>query len=226
MPWAPKVRGILEAWYPGIGGGQAIANVLFGAVNPSWKLPVTFAAADRDLPHPEVPGLRATMTGAGMVSLPAHEQPRNFTVDYDVEGMMTGYRWFQTKKIVPQFPFGFGLSYTTFRYSNLQVTSDGSSVSFDVRNTGIRAGDEVGEVYVTLPAGSGEPFKKLVAWKRVSVLPGGTQTVTTRIAPLYLSTFSVDKNSWVRIGGDYLIEAGPSSQDTPLHQTVQLAPQE
>jgi beta-glucosidase len=225
MPWAPKVKAILEAWYPGIGGGQAIANVLFGVINPSGKLPVTFAVTEKDLPHPDLSGMRTTMTSTGLESLPAREQPHDFSVDYDVEGMMTGYRWFQNKKVAPQFPFGFGLSYTKFVYSELKVAADGSSVSFDIRNTGDREGDEVAEVYVTLPATSGEPFRKLAAWKRVTLSPGATQTVIVPIAPLYLSTFTIDKNSWIRLGGDYLIEAGASSEDTPLHQTLHLAAQ-
>jgi beta-glucosidase len=211
MPWAPKVKAILEAWFPGIGGGQAIANVLFGRVNPSAKLPVTFAASDNDLPHPQIAGIDyATLNQPGR-----HKQARDFPVDYNVEGMAVGYRWFQQKNLKPLFPFGFGLSYTHFTYSKLNVAPN--AVSFDLRNTGSIAGDEIAEVYVTLPASSGEPFRKLAAWKRVSLAPGATQRVEIPIDPLYLSTFSTTTNQWSEPDGKFLIEVGGSSADLPLH---------
>jgi beta-glucosidase len=222
MPWASHVKAILESWYPGIGGGQAIANFLFGRVNPSGKLPVTFAASDEDLPHPHVTGLtqRTTNNGADAGTGRARRQPPvEFPVDYNVEGMAVGYRWFQQKKIQPLFPFGFGLSYTHFAYSNLKLDSSAKSVTFTLRNTGAVAGDEIAQVYVTLPASSGEPFRKLAAFKRVSLAPGTSQTVQIPIDPLYLSTFSTTTNAWSLPSGRFLIEAGGSSATLPLHQT-------
>ena len=200
MPWAAKTKAILESWYPGIGGGQAIANILFGRVNPSGKLPVTFAATEADLPHPQVTGLtERTGNNADTVTRnQPRQRPQPFAVDYNVEGMAVGYRWFQLKNKQPLFPFGFGLSYTHFAYSNLKVDPDAKSVTFTLRNTGLRKGDEIAQVYVTLPASAGEPFRKLAAFKRVTLAPGATQTVEIPLDPLYLSTYSPDANTWSR----------------------------
>ena len=222
MPWAKDVKGIVESWFPGIGGGQAIANVLFGRVNPSGKLPVTFAATEADLPHPHVIGLTEKTTNNGDAG-GARNQARDFPVDYNVEGMAVGYRWFQEKGKQPLFPFGFGLSYARFAYSNLKVDAEGKSVTFDLRNTGGLAGDEVAEVYVTLPASAGEPFRKLAAWKRVALAAGAKETVTISFEPLYLSTFSVADDAWSRPAGEFVIEAGGSSAELPLRQSVWLA---
>ncbi len=225
MPWAPKVKAILESWYPGIGGGQAIANLLFGRVNPSGKLPVTFAATEADLPHPHVAGLTERTGNNGADGAAAGEQLKNFPVDYNVEGMAVGYRWFQEKNKQPLFPFGFGLSYTHYAYSNLKVDPNAKSVTFDLRNTGATAGDEIAEVYITLPTSAGEPFRKLAGWKRVSLAPGASQTVEIPIDPLYLSTFSTASDSWSRPAGSFVIEVGGSSADLPLHTSLQLAAQ-
>ena len=224
MPWAPRVKGIVEAWYPGIGGGQAIANVLIGKVSPSGKLPVTFPARDSDLPHPHVAGLTPVTKNNGMNEANANEirQGKNFEVDYNVEGMMTGYRWFQAKDKAPLFPFGFGLSYTHFSYSKLKVDPEAKSVSFELRNEGDRAGDEISEVYITLPGAADEPFRKLGGWKRVTLAPGVSQTVEIPLDPLYLSIFSTQDGTWRRIAGEYVVEVGGSSADLPLRQSVQL----
>ena len=222
MPWAPNVKAILESWYPGIGGGQAIANILFGRVNPSGKLPVTFAASDADLPHPHVTGLTEKTGNNGADAGATRNQPRNFTVDYNVEGMAVGYRWFQEKNKQPLFPFGFGLSYTRFAYSNLKVDPAAKSLTFDLRNTGSLAGDEIAQVYVTLPASAGEPFRKLAGWKRVSLAAGASQTVEIHIDPLYLSIYSQTTGTWVSPTGDYLFEVGGSSADLSLRQSLRL----
>jgi beta-glucosidase len=228
MPWVAQVKGIVESWYPGIGGGEAIANLLFGSVNPSGKLPVTFAATESDLPHLHVTGLTEHTSNNGADAAAARNQPRDFPVDYNVEGMAVGYRWFQMKNLKPLFPFGFGLSYTRFVYSNLKVDNEAKSVSFELRNTGAQAGDEIAEVYITLPASAGEPFRKLAGWRRVSLAVGASQTVELPLDPLYLSIYSIGKPSagkgaWVRPGGDFLIEVGGSSAQLPLYKTVQLA---
>jgi beta-glucosidase len=144
-------------------------------------------------------------------------------VDYNVEGMMVGYRWFQAKDKQPLFPFGFGLSYTSFAYSGLTVAPDATGATFTLTNTGARAGDEVAEVYVTLPDAGGEPFRKLAGWKRVWLDAGASQTVTVPLDPLYLSIYSTDKDAWHRLAGDYKIEVGGSSADLPLHQSITLA---
>jgi len=215
------VKGIVESWYPGIGGAQAIANVLFGRVNPSGKLPVTFAATEADLPHPHVSGLTEHTTNNGDAG-GGHNQAKDFPVDYNVEGMAVGYRWFQEKDRKPLFRFGFGLSYTSFAYSDLKVDRDGKSVSFELRNTGSQAGDEIAEVYVTLPVSAGEPFRKLAGWKRVSLAAGASQTVEIPLDPLYLSVYSAEADAWSRPSGEFGFEVGGSSADLPLHQSVQL----
>jgi beta-glucosidase len=224
MPWSAKVKGIVEAWFPGIGGGEAIANVLNGRVNPSGKLAVTFAAKDGDLPHPHVSGLTERTGNNGMDGGAGRgAEAKDFTVDYNVEGMLVGYKWFQAKAETPLFPFGFGLSYTSFAYSGLKVTPDAATVSFQVKNTGTRAGDEVAEVYVTLPKSAGEPFRKLVGFKRVSVAAGASEKVIVAVDPLYLKVFSEAKNGWEMLPGVYSIEVGGSSAALPLKQEVTLA---
>ena len=231
MPWATQVKGIVESWYPGIGGGEAIAKILFGRVNPSGKLPVTFAATESDLPHPHVTGLTERNVNNGADAAAARDQPRDFPVDYNVEGMAVGYRWFQAKNLKPLFPFGYGLSYTRFAYSDLKVDSEAKTVSFDLRNTGAQAGDEIAEVYITLPTPAGEPFRKLAGWRRVSMAAGASQRVEVPLDPLYLSIYSIGerpsgKRGWVRPDGDFLIEVGGSSAELSLHKTVHLVASE
>lgn len=223
MPWSGKVKGILEAWYPGIGGGEAIANVLFGKVNPSGKLPVTFAAKDGDLPYEKVTGLTADTGNNGMDGNAIRgKEAKNFTVDYNKQGMLVGYKWFQVKEKTPLFPFGFGLSYTNFAYSGLKIAPGAASVSFEVKNTGTKPGGEVAEVYATLPSASGEPFRKLVGFKRVSVAAGAIDPVTVAIDPLYLKVFSTEKKGWEMLPGVYTIEVGGSSASLPLKEDVTL----
>jgi beta-glucosidase len=226
MPWAGQVSGILEAWFPGIGGGPAIANILFGDVNPSAKLPVTFAKSDNDLPHPQVPGLdllpqpgagRGAGGGSGRGGMPPFDVPYT-------EKLKVGYKWFDGENKEPLFAFGHGLSYTTFAYSGLRATVAGHSatVSFMVKNTGKRAGKEIAEVYATLPASTGEPPKRLIGWQKVELAAGESKTVNIAIDPLYLSVFNEGKNSFEIAGGDYKIWAGGSSRNLPLSQAVQI----
>ena len=223
MPWADQVEGILAAWYPGIGGGQAIANLLFGEVNPSAKLPVTFAKSDSQLAFPEVPGIDlkpvdvqvpTVMRGQRIM----HNEKRlpPFNVDYNVQGARVGYKWFESKNIQPLFPFGFGLSYTSYEYSGLKVDESGHEVSFDVKNTGNRAGTEIAEVYAALPAAAGESYKRLVAFDRVELAPGESKTVTLKIDPKYVSVFDEQKDGWQLLPGDYKVLVGSSSVETPL----------
>ena len=223
MPWAHQAKAIVEAWYPGIGGGQAIANLLFGRINPSGKLPITFPASDADLPRPHIDGLTGRATNNGADGGSALSRPRNFTVDYNIEGMAVGYRWFQEKDHKPLFPFGFGLSYTHFTYSNLSIEPDasrsaGESITFTLRNAGKESGDEIAQVYVTLPTSAGEPFRKLIGWRRVTLAAGESKSVRISIDPLYLSTYSTSTDSWSLPSGQYLVEVGGSSADLPLHQ--------
>jgi beta-glucosidase len=221
MPWIGQVSAAMESWYPGIRGAEAIANILFGDVNPSAKLPLTFAKSEADLPHPKLTEQPPPASDKDMVEfIPGFkENTRKFDVAYD-EGLKVGYKWYDAEKKDPLFPFGFGLSYTTFKYSNLKASKD--SVTFQVANTGARAGAEIAEVYATLPQAAGEPFKRLVAWEKVRLAPGESKSVTLRLDPFYLSIFSVDKDAWELVPGEYIIQAGASSRDLPLRGSVHV----
>ena len=214
MPWRNQVKGILEAWYPGIGGAQAMANVLFGDVDPSGKLPVTFAARDADLPHPQVLGLERAKAALGTAD-GASDVKTSFDVQYS-EGTRFGYKWFDSEKKEPLYEFGFGLSYTTFAYAGLKVDAGGHAVSFTVTNTGLRAGDEIAEVYVELPPEAGENFKRLAGWQRVPLAPGESKSVTVTLDPLTMSVFDVATDSFELPKGSYRVLVGPSSREASL----------
>ena len=225
MPWVDTVSAVLAAWYPGIRGAQAIADILFGDVNPSGKLPLTFPRSEADLPHPKLatqppPGPRDLK--APFPGLSFRINTRQFEIDDD-EGVKVGYKWYDADNKPVLFPFGFGLSYTTYAYSDLKV-SPGSTpgVSFDVKNTGSRAGAEVAEVYVGLPAGASEPPTRLVAWQRVELAPGESKTITLDLNPHYLSIFNEQKDAWELLPGDYKVMVGGSSRDLPLSGTFSL----
>jgi beta-glucosidase len=218
MPWSNAVAGIAEIWYPGIGGGQALANILFGDVNPSGKLPVTFARSDADLPHPLVPGMDLWVKAeeeAKKSKTPWQVKMPPFDIHY-TEGMKVGYKWFEAEHKQPLFPFGFGLSYTSYAYADLKVDAEQKTVSFSVKNSGSRAGTEIAQIYAELPSAADEPFKRLIGWQRVTLAGGETKQVTLNVDPLYLSIFNVQKNSFELLAGDYKIYLGGSSSDTPL----------
>ncbi len=160
MPWIGQVSAAMEAWYPGIRGGEAIANVIFGDVNPSAKLPLTFARSEADLPHPTVTKQPPPTGDADMLPVfpgaTSKQNTRKFEVTYD-EGLKVGYKWYDAEKKETLFPFGFGLSYTTYKYAGLKLSKD--HVTFDVTNAGARAGAEIAEVYATLPADGGRAIQ-------------------------------------------------------------------
>ena len=172
MPWLNNVSAVLEAWYPGQRGAEAIANLLFGTVNPSGKLPLTFPASVADLPRP-------------VIATPSNGTTP-FALEYR-EGLGVGYKWYDTRGLTPLFPFGFGLSCTTFAFSNRALVDDLLSfhpnfrVTFDLRNTGTVAGAEVAQVYLGLPASTGEPPRRLVGWQKVFLEPGALQHVTIEV---------------------------------------------
>jgi beta-glucosidase len=210
MPWLSEVKAVLEAWYPGIGGAQAISDILFGDVNPSGKLPITFAKSEADLPHPQIQGLELVKKAEA-----EHQPIAPFDVHY-TEGVKVGYKWFEAEKKQPLFPFGFGLSYTKYAYSNIKTDQAQRQVSFTVKNTGSRHGAEIAQVYAQLPSAADEPFKRLVAWERIPLAPGESKTITLPLTPLYLSIFDDRKNAWSLLPGEYKLLVGPSSTDTPL----------
>jgi beta-glucosidase len=225
MPWADKVSGILEAWYAGSDGSNAVAKVLFGKVNPSGKLPLTFPRSEADLPHP-------TVVKPPKESKADYDKPEvwnqiakglaPFQVTYD-EGVKVGYKWYDAEKKPVLFPFGFGLSYTTYTYTGLKVTpGKNPKVYFTVKNTGTREGAEVAEVYASLPAAAAEPPKRLVGFSKVWLRPGESKEVTIDVDPKYISIFNVDENGWQLLPGEYSFMVGGSSQNLPLKQSVTL----
>ena len=205
MPWLEKAGAVLEAWYPGSKGAEAIANVLFGDVNPSGKLPMTFPKNEADLPHPELKTPPAPVKN-GVLS---------FQVDYN-EGAKVGYKWYEAEKKPVLFPFGDGLSYTSFAYSGLSVSADGSSVSFTVTNSGKRKGAEVAEVYAAIPEAAGEPWKRLAGWQKVELAPGESKKVTVATEWLTMAVWDVATKKFVMTPGAYKVFVGGSSEDAAL----------
>ena len=229
MPWIDKVAGVIEAWYPGIRGAEALANIITGKVNPTGKLPVTFPKDDEDLPHPKIvmppPESQRRRRPAGgdpadMAALAKGLPP--FQVYYD-EKLKVGYKWYDAEGKTALFPFGFGLSYTTYTYFNLSVQpGQSTSVSFGVTNLGKCAGVEIAEVYAGLPESADEPPKRLVGWTRVELAPGESKQVTVPIESDRLTVYDEATNSWKLVNGSYTFLVGGSSQDLPLKQTVTL----
>ena len=208
MPWVGQAGAVLEAWYAGSKGADAVANLLFGDVNPSGKLPMTFPLSEADLPHPVI-----VKPAAG-----AKKGALRFAVTYD-EGLKVGYKWYDAERKAVLFPFGFGMSYTTFKYGALSVAADLSVVNFTVTNTGKRTGAEVAEVYASLPAGLGEPPKRLIGWQKVELSPGESRVLHVKVDPLYLSVW---QGGWKRPAGSYTVMVGGSSAELPLEVAVEL----
>ena len=208
--WLDKVPALLQAWYPGMEGGNALARVLFGDVNPSGKLPATFPKRLEDSPAHALGAYPGT----------------NGTVTY-TEGLLVGYRWFDAKNIEPLFPFGFGLSYTTFKYSNLQLVNgiDGTvTAQFEIENMGSRAGAEVAQLYVhPEKAGVMRPEKELKGFKKVFLKPGEQQTLTIPLTQGAFAYFDPDKKGWNAEKGDFKILIGGSSRDLALQAEYNLA---
>jgi beta-glucosidase len=201
MPWLDKVAGVIQAWYPGQECGNAIADVLFGDVNPSGRLPQTFPVRLEDNP--------------AYINYPGE----NGRVRYG-EGIFVGYRYYEKKKVAPLFPFGFGLSYTTFRYDNLQLSTDTLApderltVQVDVTNTGNVAGQEVVQLYVRDSAARvARPEKELKGFAKVALQPGETQTVTLHLDREALAYWDDAQHAWVAEAGEFEVLIGSSSQD-------------
>jgi beta-glucosidase len=209
--WIAQTPALVEMWYSGQEGGHALASVLFGDANPSGKLPVSFPKEWKDSPaYGHYPG-------------------ENLKVDY-AEGIYVGYRYFDTKNVEPLFPFGFGLSYTTFAYSDLKVTparvsgKEPTEVSLKVRNTGSRAGAEVVQLYVhDGHSHIDRPLRELKGFRRVELQPGETKTVEFKLDRAAFSYWSPDKTVWVAEPGTFEIQVGASSRDIRLRAPLVLA---
>ena len=214
MPWIDSVKSVLETWYPGQDEGDAIAALLFGQVNPSGKLTETFPKKEGDLPtarsQAQYPGVTVNGDTVGPHS--------TFS-----EGLEVGYRWYDDKGIQPLFPFGHGLSYTKFSYSNLQIAPAASpagqaAVSFDVANTGARQGAEVPQMYVGAPTPNPvhEPLKQLRGYRKISLQPGQSAHVTLGVDSRAVSYWNTATRSWTAEAGCHPILVGSSSRDIRL----------
>ena len=209
--WLGQVPALVNAWFPGQEGGHAIADVLFGDANPSGKLPVTFLKEEKDSPaYGHYPG-------------------ENSEVEY-AEGIYVGYRHFDKHNIQPLFPFGFGLSYTRFAYSDLKVSPAKVSpdqpveVSLKLANSGPRAGAEVVQLYVRdVKSSLDRPLKELKAFERVELKPGEARTVAFKLDKSALSYFDPAKKSWVAEPGAFEVQVGSSSRDIKLKGSFELA---
>jgi beta-glucosidase len=222
MPWRDRVGAIVEAWYPGDRGGEAIARVLTGAVNPSGRLPLTFPASMAQAPRPTIPGLAAVQAAA---AARANQPPRTdittvdltggvatFDVDYP-EGADAGYRWYARQGAVPLYPFGYGLSYTSFGYGGLKITGGARPVvAFTVRNTGKRAGAEVAQVYAALPGGTA----RLVGFQRVTLQPGQSRQVSVTLDPRLLARFDTAARRWELPAATASVTVGRHAGDAVL----------
>ncbi|SCE47735.1 beta-glucosidase [Streptomyces sp. DvalAA-14] len=209
MPWLASVKGVMEAWYAGQGDGTAIASLLFGDTNPSGHLPVTFPTS--------------------LSQVPAHTAAQwpgtNGNVQYS-EGVDVGYRWYDANNLTPLFPFGFGLSYTSFSFSNLHVgtlpAGGAATVTATVTNTGTRAGADVAQLYVTDPAASGEPPKQLEGFARVNLQPGASQTVSFPLTQRNLQYYNAASDAWATSTGSYGVAVGDSGGSLPLTGTLSV----
>ncbi|MGD1031455.1 MAG: glycoside hydrolase family 3 C-terminal domain-containing protein [Opitutaceae bacterium] len=210
--WLDRVPAVVQAWYGGTEGGNALANVLFGAVNPSGKLPCTYPKRIEDSP--------AHALGAYPGS--------NGVVNY-AEGLLVGYRWFDTKGIEPLFPFGYGLSYTRFEYSGLRLAAvsktDGPvvTVEFEIANTGDRPGAEVAQLYIhqakpSLP----RPLKELKGFRRIELNPGEKRTVSIPLDRRAFAFYDPARSGWVAEADDFMVEIGSSSRDIRLQDRFHL----
>jgi len=202
MPWLDRTPAVIAAWYPGARGAEAIAGVLFGWVNPSGRLPMTFPVDETQLPRPQI------SAGAD--------------VDY-VEGADVGYRWFDRRGLTPLYPFGYGLSYTTYSFGRLTAGVEGSTVTVDleVTNTGGRDGIATPQIYLRCPGDAGFALR-LVGWSRLKLNPGATRHVAVTVDPRLLARFDGAAKAWRIAPARCTISAGANARDLALTSEVNL----
>lgn len=208
MPWLNQAGAVVEVWYPGARGGEAIARVLFGEVDAAGRLPITFPAAIAQLPNPDLPGL-------GL------DTKAPFEVHYP-EGLDVGYRWYAARHLIPLFPFGFGLSYTRFQFGSLKIKADRRiSATLVVTNVGNREGVTVPQVYLKRAPQCDR--MRLVGWSRMNLKPGESQSVTIDLDRRILADWSVEKHAWRLAAGRYIFGLGGSAGETPVIASADLA---
>ncbi|WP_212743161.1 glycoside hydrolase family 3 C-terminal domain-containing protein [Microbacterium sp. 2FI] len=230
MPWVDDVKAVLHSWYPGEQMGPALAGILFGDVNPSGKLPMTFPKALADTPTGSDTARYPGTFSDGSTTRPAGTSEIR-QVNY-TEGLEVGYKWYDEQGIEPLFEFGHGLSYTEFEYSKLKVKTKAkggeavSTVTFDVENTGDRDGAEIPQVYLTLPDAADEPGKRLVGFDRIELAAGEKTTVEIVIdsnaSNQPFGIWDVDADAWTIVDGDYTVSVGSSSRDLPLEDEFKV----
>jgi hypothetical protein len=211
MPWLGQVKGVLQAWFPGQEEGNAIAALLFGDANPSGKLPQTFPKSQKDLPT------------RSQTQYPGVNDSKGVPHAKYSEGLKVGYRWYDSQGIEPLFPFGFGLSYTTFSLGGLHVKAGegtAANATFTVKNTGGRAGAEVPQLYVGMPNETGEPPKQLKGYTRVSLAPGQSRTVTLSLGQRDFSYWNT--GGWTVPKGCFRIMLGSSSRNIAAQKVVSV----
>ncbi|MDB6085977.1 MAG: glycosyl hydrolase [Gammaproteobacteria bacterium] len=208
MPWIDRVPAIVMAWYPGQEGGQAVADLLFGAVNPGGRLPMTFPRDASDFVRPQLPNLGTDPAAA------VH-------VDY-TEGAQVGYRWYSAHAVAPLFAFGFGLSYSRFEYSDLEVSGGKNlTVQFQVRNAGDRQGSDVPQVYLTSAAG--KPLLRLIGFERVELEPGERRAIKLQADPRLLGSFDEEHRRWQVKRGEYRVQIGKSAGELVMGGAAVIA---
>ena len=226
MPWIDRVPAVVQAWYPGQRGGEAIARILFGEVNPSGRLPITFPRDAAQAPRPDIPGhadlVRAEAAAASNPGAGDAGGIQPFAVDYP-EGSDVGYRWYERQDLTPLFPFGHGLTYTRFDYANLSATEiDGKlTVAVDVTNTGDRAGTDVPQLYVARE-GSERP-SRLAGWARLTLQPGETRRVTITAEPRVLADYDTALPGWRITGGNWRARIARNATDDGMTATTVLS---
>jgi beta-glucosidase len=225
MPWLARVSAVVEAWYPGQRGGDAIANVLFGRVDASGRLPITFPSAEGQLVHPELPGLDSLVSlwAAGVHGYQTAFGLPRFSVTY-TEGSDVGYRRFAKEGLTPLFAFGHGLSYTTFRYSDFSLTGGQTlKATFEVTNTGTRTGTDTPQLYLTRRLGAAE--MRLLGWSKITLTPGQTRSVSVIADPRLLADFDPARNAWSVQAGSYEASLGAASDALEYHASASVIAQ-
>ncbi len=218
MPWLDQTAAVVEAWYPGARGGEAIASILYGDTNPSGRLPVTFPASVSQLPFPVLPGSDTLDPDFQGRAKPGE----TLSVDYNRDGSDVGYRWYARTGAKPLFPFGFGLSYTSFDHAGLKVAAGASvSASFTVKNTGKVAGADVPQLY--LVSVNGQKKVRLAAFDKVALAPGASKAVTVSVDPRLLADWK--DGGWQIAGGQYGFALGTSATDLGPVVTVTVKAQ-
>ena len=213
MPWLDKVAGVIEAWYPGARGGPAIAAVLFGDTNPSGRLPLTFPASEAQLPRPKLDG--SDWVEPDFSGNPSSGSDK-LVSDYDIEGSDVGYRWFARQGAKPLFPFGYGLSYTSFESTSLKLK--GLTASFTVKNTGKREGAEVAQLYLVDRAGQAK--RRLAGFQHVNLAAGASQSISLTIDPRILADWK--DGGWIMPAGEYTFALGKDAETLGTPVKVKL----